>query len=123
VIRKKIAIVEDDVELCEDLAEILQEKNFTVIKCTGGDVIGKMKKAKPDLVILDIIMPGMDGWEISKIMRETPELEKIKIVMLTVKTAEKDKMIGLDIFKADEYITKPFEVDYLLKTIERLLKM
>jgi DNA-binding response OmpR family regulator len=66
-------------------------------------------------------MPEMDGWELCKELRDDPVFADVKIIMLTAKDTERDKMIGRQILKADAYITKPFEVETLLATIEEAL--
>jgi two-component system response regulator VicR len=67
------------------------------------------------------MMPQVDGWEVCKYIRDNSELEHIKIIMLTAKGTEKDKMIGRDIFRADDYMTKPFDIDELKMVIRKHL--
>jgi len=67
------------------------------------------------------MMPKMDGWEVCKAIKDNSELEGTKVIMLTAKNHIRDKMIGLDILKADRYITKPFDIDALISNLKELL--
>jgi DNA-binding response OmpR family regulator len=67
------------------------------------------------------MMPETDGWEVCKTIKDNPELQALKILMLTAKGSDKDRMLGKDVFGADEYMAKPFDVDRLLETVAELL--
>jgi Response regulators consisting of a CheY-like receiver domain and a winged-helix DNA-binding domain len=117
-----ILIVDDDPNIRELISVNLLSAGYTVIEASNGrEAMGKMQESPPDLIVLDIMMPEIDGWEFCKFVRDDPLLEKIKIIMLTAKGTEKDKLIGREIFRADEYMTKPFDIDELKKNVERLL--
>jgi DNA-binding response OmpR family regulator len=117
-----ILIVDDDPNIRELLSVNLISAGYAVVEaCDGRDAIVKIQASPPDLIVLDIMMPEIDGWEFCKFVRDDPLLEKIKIIMLTARGAEKDKLIGREIFKADEYMTKPFDIDQLKIAIGRLL--
>ena len=117
-----ILIVDDDPNIRELLSVNLMSAGYAVVEASDGrEAIGKMQDSPPDLIVLDIMMPEIDGWEFCKFVRDDPLLEKIKIIMLTARGTEKDKLIGREIFKADEYMTKPFDIDHLKNTIGRLL--
>ena len=119
---KRIAVIEDDRDICAEVSELLRDAGYRVAEiCEGEDVIEAVKDAVPDLVLLDVMMPGMDGWEVLKRLRDMPETGSLKVIMLTAKRGEKDKMIGLDILKADGYVTKPFDSDELLDKVDSLL--
>jgi DNA-binding response OmpR family regulator len=117
-----ILIVDDDPNIRELISVNLISSGYAVVEASNGrDAIVKTQASPPDLIVLDIMMPEIDGWEFCKFVRDDPLLEKIKIIMLTARGAEKDKLIGREIFKADEYMTKPFDIDQLKTTIGRLL--
>ena len=117
-----IFIIDDDQNIRELLAVNLIAANFRVIEASNGkEAIEKIKQTVPDLIILDIMMPEMDGWEFCKFIRDDSVLENIKIIMLTARGTEKDKLIGREIFRADAYMTKPFDIDAVLTSIEKLL--
>jgi DNA-binding response OmpR family regulator len=116
-----ILIVDDDANVLELVRVNCAAKGYTVLTATdGNEAILAVEKIMPALVILDVMMPEMDGWEVCKILRDEYK-DSIKILMLTAKDTARDKMIGKDILKADEYMTKPFDVDALLSTVEHLL--
>jgi two-component system alkaline phosphatase synthesis response regulator PhoP len=118
----KILIVDDDLPLQELLKINLGSRGYVTIKAINGkEAIEKAKNERPDLVILDILMPEIDGWEVCKELRDNHDLKNIKILMLTQKDAERDKIIGTNIFKADDYIVKPFDLEELIDAAERLL--
>jgi len=117
-----IFIVDDDQNIRELLAVNLTAAGYRVIEASNGsEAMEKIKETAVDLIILDIMMPEMDGWEFCKGIRDDPLLEKIKIIMLTARGTEKDKLIGTEIFRADAYMTKPFDIDAVLSSIEKLL--
>jgi DNA-binding response OmpR family regulator len=87
----------------------------------GKDAIEKINAEIPNLIILDVMMPEIDGWELCKWVRDDPRFSGVKILMLTAKGTSRDKLIGRQIFKADEYITKPFDIGLLQQTVSRLL--
>jgi DNA-binding response OmpR family regulator len=119
---QNILIVDDDPNIRELLEVNLGAAGFTIRNASQGrEAMDLMRQRTPDLVILDIMMPEMDGWEVCKQIRDDPRLERVKIIMLTAKGSEKDKLVGMEIFKADEYMTKPFDIDELIKTITTLL--
>jgi two-component system response regulator VicR len=118
----KIAIIDDDPNIRELLYVNLQRRGYKAI--SEGDSTKSLEiieEHMPDLVILDVMMPEIDGWELCKIIRDNYKFAHIKIVMLTAKSTAKDKMIGKEILKADEYITKPFDMGQLIQTVKRLL--
>jgi len=115
----KILVVDDDKNLLDVLRYNLVNDGFTVV--TAGDGIQALESArreKPDLILLDIMLPGMDGLEVCRILRkEMP----VPILMLTAKTEEIDKVVGLEV-GADDYITKPFSVRELTARIRAMLR-
>jgi DNA-binding response OmpR family regulator len=121
--KNQILIVDDDPNIQELLIVNLEAQGYKTISALNGkEVFDKIKTIMPDLIILDIMMPEIDGLEVAKMIRDSKEFQEIKILMLTAKGTERDKMIGKDIFNANEYMTKPFDIDNLLNTIKELLK-
>ncbi len=118
----RVLVVDDDKSIRELLVVNLGKRGFLV------EALGDSRKAldaiaegNPDLVILDVMMPDVDGWEICKVIRDNPRFDRIKILMLTARDSPRDRMIGKEILKADEYMTKPFDLDALMEAIRRLL--
>jgi len=117
-----VLIVDDDPNIVELLHVNLLAAGYTVATAIDGrDAQEKIRENPPEIIVLDVMMPEMDGWELCKWVRDDPELTPIKIVMLTAKGSEKDRMIGREIFGADEYLTKPFDIDEMKSVVERLL--
>ena len=117
---KKILIIEDEENMVEGLRFNLEARDYLVIAALDGETgLKKAEEEQPDLVILDLMLPGLNGYEVCKRLKEThPELP---IVMLTAKSQEADIITGLDL-GADDYITKPFSVLELLARINALLR-
>jgi DNA-binding response OmpR family regulator len=117
---KRILIVEDDKVLVRGLSDALKRENFEVLS-TGDGTIGydMAKKKKPDLIILDIILPGMNGLEVCKKLRT--DQSPLPILMLTCKKEEVDKVLGLEL-GADDYLTKPFGMRELIARVRALLR-
>jgi len=116
---EKILIIEDEKDLVKVLKYNLQKEGYLVISSyDGADGLERFRKEKPDLVILDLMLPKMDGYEFCKIVRGESQAP---IIMLTAKKEEADRVIGLEI-GADDYITKPFSVRELLARIKTILR-
>jgi DNA-binding response OmpR family regulator len=116
-----ILIVDDDPNVLELVRVNCAARGYDVRTATDGvEALKSVEKSKPELVILDVMMPEMDGWEVCKILRDLHQ-DSIKILMLTAKDTARDRIIGKNILKADEYMTKPFDIDTLLASVEQLL--
>ena len=117
---KKVLVVDDDPDVRLFSVTVLEENGYTPLEAEDGEIGLKMIKAeKPDLVILDLMLPGLNGYEVCKRLKET--IPEIPIVMLTAKSQESDIVTGLDL-GADDYITKPFSILELLARINALLR-
>lgn len=117
-------IIDDDPVIRELLYFNLSARGYEVISCANGQkALEIFAQEKPDLILLDVMMPGMDGWEVLKILRDHYDSSDVKILMLTAKSTERDKLIGKSILKADEYVTKPFDLESLLKLIAESLQL
>ena len=114
-----VLIVEDDKNISDLLLLYLEKEGYAVTTATdGGQGLAKFRTINPDLVLLDLMMPVMDGWEVCKAIREESQTP---VIMLTAKGETDDKVAGLKI-GADDYITKPFEMKEVLARIEAVLR-
>lgn len=117
----KVLIVDDEINITELIAVNLEDE-FNVICCYDGlEAVDIASREIPDIILLDIMLPGIDGFEICRKIRSNKDTSKIPIIMLTVKREEKDKVMGLKI-GADDYITKPFSINELLARIDAILR-
>jgi len=118
----KILIVDDEEDIAELVAYNLAREGFATVKAHDGDTaLRKVRLEKPDLVILDLMLPGMSGLDICKALRANPQTAALPVIMLTAKSDEFDKVLGLEI-GADDYITKPFSVKELVARVRSLLR-
>lgn len=119
--KKKILIVDDEVHILELLKYNLESRNYEVIEAeTGEDAIKKIDSSF-SAIILDLMLPGIDGFEVLKKIRKSVETSKIPIIMLTAKSEEFDKVLGLEL-GADDYISKPFSIRELIARLKALLR-
>jgi two-component system response regulator VicR len=101
----------------------LTRKGYEVTGATNGPAgLEAVKQVKPDLVLLDLMMPDMDGWEVFQRMRGDAETKDVPVIVVTAKAQSIDKVLGLHIAKVDDYITKPFGPSELLSSVLRVLK-
>ena len=118
----KILIVDDEQDIVELLSHNLGKEGFSTIKAYDGEAaLGLVRSGKPDLMILDLMLPKMNGLDVCKAIRRNPETANLPIIMLTAKGEEIDKIIGLEI-GADDYITKPFSVKELIARVRSILR-
>ena len=114
-----VLVVEDDRNIAQLLQMYLEKEGYAVtLACDGGEGLAKYRAIKPDLVLLDVMMPVMDGWGVCKAIRAEAQTP---IIMLTAKSEVDDKVTGLK-SGADDYITKPFEMKEVLARIEAVLR-
>lgn len=119
---RKIICIEDEPEMIDLVKLILSRYGYEVIGANGGRAgLEAIQTHKPDLILLDLMMPDMDGWEVYQQMKADDEMKNIPVVVVTAKAQSIDKVLGLHIAKVDDYITKPFGPDDLRKSIERIL--
>jgi two-component system alkaline phosphatase synthesis response regulator PhoP len=122
----KILVVDDDPDLVESVTMILENKNHEVIQAYGGiEGLEKAKAEKPDAIILDVMMPDKDGYEVCKELKGDPEYSDIPILLLTavvsqISSSTYTSRMGMET-EADDYIDKPVEPGELAKLVERLL--
>lgn len=119
---RTILVVDDDAEI-RDLAElVLRGGGYQVVKAASGwEALDAMRRAQPDLVLLDVNMPEMDGWELLRLLKADEAWRNLPIVMFTVKMEFRDKVHALQ-DGAFDYITKPFAYEELLGRIERIFQ-
>ena len=116
---EKILIVDDEVNICELLRLYLEKEGYSVvIAYTGLDAVNMFASENPDLVLLDVMLPQLDGWQVCREIRKTNETP---IIMLTAKDEVFDKVLGLEL-GADDYITKPFDTKELVARIKAVLR-
>ena len=119
---KRVVCIEDEPEMIDLVRLILGRKGFNVIGANGGiEGLETVRRELPDLVLLDLMMPDMDGWEVYQQMKADEGLRDIPVVVVTAKAQSIDKVLGLHIAKVDDYITKPFGPQELLESVEKII--
>jgi len=120
--RKKILVVDDEKDIVELVRFNLERDGFKVIPSYNGeDALRLVKSQLPDLIILDLMLPGMDGLEACRIFKRDPSTFSIPIIMLTAKGEEADIVVGLEL-GADDYITKPFGIKEMIARVKTVLR-
>jgi len=119
---KKILIVEDELDLVKLLRYNLEKEGFKVTQTTDGSVaLAEIRRDLPDLLILDLMLPGVDGLEVCRQLRRHERYVALPILMLTARGEEADRVVGLEI-GADDYVTKPFSMRELIARVRALLR-
>jgi len=119
---KLVVCIEDEQEMIDLVQLILGRRGFEVEGANGGlEGLERVKQKKPDLVLLDLMMPDMDGWEVYQRMKSDESLREIPVIVITAKAQSIDKVLGLHIAQVDDYITKPFGPQELLASVEKIL--
>ena len=119
---KRILIVDDEQDIVESLKFVLESADFTCYCAYNGeDGLRLAKELVPDLIILAVMMPKINGYKISRLLKYDAKYKNIPILMVTARSQEEDKLIGEET-GADEYITKPFDLDEVVKIAEKYLK-
>jgi len=120
--RKTIFVVEDEADIAELLRHNLERERFLVgVAANGSDALREISINPPDLVLLDLMLPVLDGLEICRALKKDPKTSAIPIIMLTAKSDESDVVTGLEL-GADDYVTKPFAMKVLLARIRTVLR-
>jgi diguanylate cyclase (GGDEF)-like protein len=120
--KKKILIIDDTEFMTKLITDLLEAAGYDVVAASNGaEGVQKVREEKPDLVILDVVMPGMDGFEVCKVLRDDESNNLMPIIMLTAQDNEDDKLAGLEI-GADDYIIKPFNGRELVSRVRNTLK-
>ena len=120
--RQTVLVIEDEEAISDTLAYNLEKEGFDVVVANDGAAgIEKARGLLPDLVILDLMMPGMDGYQVCRTLRSDAATEHIKVLMLTARSEESDEIIGFNM-GADDYVTKPFKMKPLVHRVRALLR-
>ncbi len=115
----KILVVDDDLNICELLRLYLEKEGYTVTIANDGiNAVKMFEESKPDIILLDIMLPGQDGWQVCREIRKS---SNVPIIMLTAKGETFDKVLGLEL-GADDYVTKPFETKEVVARIKAVLR-
>src|ERR671911_1391604 len=118
----RILVAEDDPDIGTLLEHYLKKAGFLpTLVASGRDVMPHVKRDAPDLVVLDLMLPGLDGLQICRTIRSDPNTAAIPIIMLTAKAEESDRIVGLEL-GADDYITKPFSPNEVVARVRALLR-
>ena len=119
--KKKILVVEDEADLVKAIELRLTKEGFDVITSLDGeDALKKARTENPDLLILDLMLPKIDGYKVCRLLKFDQKYKDVPVIMLTARVEERDRNLGMEM-GADEYITKPFEWDNLLGKILNFL--
>ncbi len=120
--RKRILIVDDEPHIIKVLTVRLEKAGYEVIAAIDGqETLNKVRKEMPDLVILDLMLPGIDGYKVCRLLKFDERYKHIPIIVLTARVEEEDRKRSMEV-GADEYITKPIKPDEFLDTIKKHLK-
>lgn len=120
-VNQVVVCVEDEPEMIDLIRLILTRRGYEVIGANGGKQgLELVRQHKPSLVLLDLMMPDMDGWEVYQQLKADSDTRDIPIIVVTAKAQSIDKVLGLHIAKVDDYISKPFSPQDLLDSIDRV---
>jgi DNA-binding response OmpR family regulator len=119
---KRVAYIEDETEMIDLVRLILGRQGFTVFGASGGhEGLDLVRKEMPDLVLLDLMMPDMDGWDVYHQIKSEEQTRDIPVIVITAKAQDIDKILGLRVAKVEDYISKPFSPQELVERIEQVL--
>lgn len=117
-----ILVVDDDPNSLDIARTYLESRGYTVATALDGkEALAKLEQVRPAVVLLDVMMPGMDGWEVARVIKNHPDYKDVRVVMLTARSDFQDKHEGLRA-GADDYIVKPIRLEELGQRVERNLK-
>ena len=120
--KKRILVVDDEADLLEIISLRLQAYDYEVVTAIDGqDGLDKARKEKPDLIILDLMLPKIDGYKVCRMLKFDEKFKQIPIILFTARAQESDVKLGKEV-GADAYLTKPFEPEVLLAKIKELIK-
>jgi two-component system alkaline phosphatase synthesis response regulator PhoP len=119
---QRILVVDDDKEIVRLVQAYLEQAGFQVLTAYDGETaLHSLRRDRPDLVVLDLMLPGRDGWDVTRIVRGDSALAKTPIIMLTARVEDTDKIVGLEL-GADDYITKPFNPREVVARVRSVLR-
>jgi DNA-binding response OmpR family regulator len=118
---KRLAYIEDETEMIDLVRLILGRQGFTVLGANGGyEGLELVRKELPDLILLDLMMPDMDGWDVYHQIKSDELTREIPVIVITAKAQDIDKILGLRVAKVEDYISKPFSPQELVERIEQV---
>lgn len=118
----RLAYIEDEAEMIDLVRLILGRRGYIVLGAIGGrEGLDLVRKELPDLVLLDLMMPDMDGWDVYHQMKSDEVLRNIPVIVITAKAQNIDKVLGLQVAKVEDYIPKPFSPQELLDRVDQVL--
>ena len=118
-----VMVVDDEESMVHLLRTILEARGYEVATATGGrQALSLARARRPDLILLDLMMPEIDGWEVLHELRQDPSTADIPVIIVTVKRDELDRTVGTDLLKVAGYVNKPFVRRELVELVRRTLK-
>ncbi len=118
----RILCIDDEKEIIDLIRLILGRKGYEVVGAIGGEAgLAQARSWKPDLVLLDLMMPDMDGWEVFHRLRADEALAKVPVIVVTARAQSIDRVLGLHVARVNDYISKPFTPQDLVESVERVL--
>ena len=119
----RVVYIEDEPEMIDLVSLILSRNRFEVLGANGGrEGLDLVRKEIPDAILLDLMMPDMDGWEVYQQLKADQKTSQIPVIVVTAKAQSIDKVLGLHIAKVDDYIAKPFSPKELIESLEKVLE-
>ena len=120
--QRTVVCIEDDPQVIDLLKLILGRLDISFVGAMGGrQGLEMVRDIRPDLVLLDLMMPDLDGWAVLRFLRADDQLKDIPVIILTVRAQKVDVMLGRHVFRAHDYITKPFQIQQLLDAVSSAL--
>ena len=120
---RRVVYIEDEPEMIDLIRLILARKDIEVMGADGGrEGLDLIRRTLPDIVLLDLMMPDMDGWEVYQQLKAEESTKNIPVIVITAKAQNIDKVLGLHIAKVDDYIAKPFSPKDLIASIEKVFE-
>jgi len=120
---RRVVYIEDEPEMVDLVRLILQRKNYEVIGANGGrEGLDTVRRLLPDIVLLDLMMPDMDGWEVYQQLKAEESTRDIPVIVITAKAQNIDKVLGLHIAKVNDYISKPFSPKDLVDSLQKVFE-
>ena len=117
-IEKTVVCIEDDPDMINLIRFVLRTKSINLIGAIGGKVgLETVRRVKPDLLLLDLMMPEVHGWDVLQEIRQDQELKDLPVIIVTVKSQVEDKVLGTTVLGANDYVVKPFKVQNLLSSV------
>ncbi len=120
--QKKVLVVDDEPFICRSLSFVLRKENYEVFEARNGEeALEAIRTHRPDLVFLDVMMPKVNGFEVTELVKSDPDLRRTKIILLTAKGQDSDRETGRKL-GADDYMTKPFSPTKILERAREILE-